>query len=114
MPQEPASLQSLGKTGRLSAGSQWRPRGAGAWLLIVVACLLTVLMAGLAYCMVRPGRWGGPGKFGGAAPFVPLPLLAFTLVAGVLGLLARRSRASPAEGVFRLVALLTAAVALTP
>src|SRR5438552_7578541 len=100
MPQEPASLQSLGKTGRWSAGSQWRPRGAGAWLLIVVACLLTVLMAGLAYCMVRPVRWDGPGKFGGAALFFPLHLLAFTLFAAVLAFLAKRAGARLAAWVF--------------
>src|SRR5438094_2459527 len=101
MPQEPASLQLVGKTGRLSAGSQWRPRGAGAWLLIVVACLLTVLMAGLAYCMVRPVRWDGPGKFGGAALFFPLHLLAFTLFAAVLALLAKRAGARLAAWVIR-------------
>ncbi len=108
------SVQILGKTGRLSAGSQWRPRGAGAWLLIVVACLLTLLMAGLAYCMVRPVRWDGPGKFGGAALFFPLHLLAFTLFAAVLAFLAKRAGARPAAWVFGLVVILTAAMALTP
>jgi len=108
------SVPILGKTGRLSAGSQWRPRGAGAWLLIVVACLLTVLMAGLAYCMVRPVRWDGPGKFGGAALFFPLHLLAFTLFAAVLALLAKRAGARLAAWVFGLVVILTAAMALTP
>ncbi len=107
-------MQSVGKTGRLSAGSGWRPRGVWAWLLTVAACLLAVLMAGLAYCMMNPVRWDGPGRFGALALFFPLHLLAFTLVAAALAFLAKRSSASLAAWVFGLVVILTAAMALTP
>jgi hypothetical protein len=53
----------------------WRPQGVLAWLLTVVACVLAVLMATLAYCIIYPVRWDGPGKFGAVALFFPLHLL---------------------------------------
>ena len=49
----------------------WRPQGVFGWLLTVVACLLAVIMAGLAYCMAYPVRWDGPGKLGAVALFFP-------------------------------------------
>ena len=92
----------------------WRPRGVPEWLLTVVACLLAVIMATLAYCMLNPIRWDGLGKFGAMALFFPLHLLMVTLVAAVLAFLARRSSARLATWVFGLVVILTAAMALTP
>jgi hypothetical protein len=107
-------MQSLGKTGRLSAGSGWRPRGVWAWMLTLVAFLLAVLMATLAYCMMNPVRWDGPGKFAAVALFFPLHLLVATLVPAVLAFLAMRSSARLAAWVFGLVVILTAVMALTP
>jgi len=89
-----------------------RRYGAIAWLLL--ACVLALLMAGLAYCMVSPVRWDGPGKFGALALFFPLHLLVFTFVAAVLTFLARRSGAGHAAWVFILVTIMTVAMALTP
>ena len=89
-----------------------RRYGAIAWLLL--ACVLALLMAGLAYCMVSPVRWDGPGKFGALALFFPLHLLVFTFVAAVLTFLARRSGAGHAAWVFILVTIVTVAMALTP
>jgi acetyl esterase/lipase len=89
-----------------------RRYGAIAWLLL--ACVLALLIAGLAYCMVSPVRWDGPGKFGALALFFPLHLLVFTFVAAVLTFLARRSGAGHAAWVFILVTIMTVAMALTP
>jgi acetyl esterase/lipase len=89
-----------------------RRYGAIAWLFL--ACVLVLLMAGLAYCMLSPVRWDGPGKFGALALFFPLHLLVFTFVAGVLTFLARRSGAGHAAWVFILVMIVTVAMALTP
>ena len=84
-----------------------RRYGAIAWLLL--ACVLALLMAGLAYCMLSPVRWDGPGKFGALALFFPLHLLVFTFVAAVLTFLARRSGAGHAAWVFILVTIVTVA-----
>ena len=87
---------------------------AAARLWTLVACLLVLLMAGLAYCMLRPVRWDGLGKFGALALFFPLHLLTFTLVAGVLVFLAKRAGARWAVWIFGLVMIMTVAMALTP
>ncbi len=92
----------------------WKPPGALGWLLTVVACLLGVLMAGLAYCMMNPIRWDGPGFFGAVALFFPLHLLAATVAAAVMAFVAGRCRARLAAWVFGVVVILTAAMALTP
>ena len=81
----------------------WRPQGVLAWLLTVVACLLVVIMAGLAYCMAYPVRWDGFGKLGAVALYFPLHLLVATLVAAVLVFFAWRWRARLAAAVFSLV-----------
>jgi hypothetical protein len=87
---------------------------AAARLWTLVACLLALLMAGLAYCMLSPVRWDGLGKFGALALFFPLHLLTFTLVAGVLVFLAKRAGARLAVWIFGLVMIMTVAMALTP
>src|SRR6267142_3086112 len=89
-----------------------RRYGAIAWLCL--ACVLALLMAGLAYCMLSPVRWDGAGKFGALALFFPLHLLVFTFVAAVLTFLARRSGAGHAAWVFILVMIVTVVMALTP
>jgi len=88
--------------------------GRVAWVLTAVACLLAALVAGLAYCMVIPVRWDGPGIFGAVALFFPLHLLALTLLAAVLAILAKLSGARLATWVSGLVVILSAAMALTP
>src|SRR6267142_2811231 len=86
-----------------------RRYGAIAWLLL--ACVLALLMAGLAYWVLSPVRWDAPGKFGALALFFPLHLLVFTFVAAVLTFLARRSGAGHAAWVFILVTIVTVAMA---
>lgn len=98
----------------MTGATGWRPRGIFAWLLTLVACLLAVVMAGLAYCMMSPVRWDGFGKLGAIALFFPLHLLVFTLVAAVLALVAAGRRARLAECVFGLVMILTVVMALVP
>lgn len=89
-------------------------QGAAARLWTLVACLLVLLMAGLAYCMLSPVRWDGLGKFGALALFFPLHLLTFTLVAGVLVFLAKRAGAGLAVWILSLAMIMTVAMALTP
>jgi hypothetical protein len=48
----------------MTDANTWKPHGATAWLLTLAACLVALLMAGLAYCMLSPVRWDGPGQFG--------------------------------------------------
>jgi acetyl esterase/lipase len=91
-----------------------KPQGAWAWVLTTVACLLATLVAALAYCMLNPVRWDGPGIFGAVALFFPLHLLALTLLAAVLAFLAKHSVARLAVWVFGLVMILTAAMVLAP
>jgi hypothetical protein len=42
----------------------WKPRNISAWLLTLVACLLALFVAVLAYCMVVPAPFNNPGGFG--------------------------------------------------
>ena len=95
-------------------GKTARPRGVWAALLTLTACLLAILMAGLAYCMMNPVRWDGAGRLGALALFFPLHLLVFTVLSAALAFLSKRSGASLAAWVSRLVVILTAAMALTP
>jgi len=97
-----------------SSEKNWRPRGMAAWLLTAVGGLLAVLMATLAVCMASPIRRDGLGNFVALALFFPLHLLVFTLLAAVLARLAKRCRARLAAWVFRLVAILTAFMAVAP
>ncbi len=94
--------------------NNWHPRSISTWLLTLAACLLAVITATLAYCMLYPVRWDGPGIFGALALFFPLHLLVVTMVAAVLAWLARRCRTRLAAWVFGLVVILTAIMALTP
>jgi len=92
----------------------WRPQGVLTWLLTVVACLLAVITATLAYCMLYPVRWDGLGRFGAAALFFPLHLLVATLAAVALAFVATRCRARLAAALFSLAAVLATIMALTP
>ncbi len=96
------------------AGNTWRPRGRFTWVLTLGACLLLVLMVGLAYGMMVPIRWDGPGKLAALALFFPLHLLVVTVVAAVLAGVARRYRAGLAAAGFGLVVSLTVVMALVP
>ena len=91
-----------------------RPRGVLAWVLTLVAFLLAVIMTMVAYYMLNPVNWDGPGKFGAIALLFPLHLLAVMVVAAGLGWLAWRSGARLATGLLTLVAVLTATMALVP
>ena len=63
-------------------------------MLTLASFLLAVLMATLAYCMMNPVRWDGPGKVAAVALFFPLHLLVVTLGAPVWGW----SRCDPVPG----------------
>jgi len=70
------------------------PQGFWAWLLTIVGCLLALVMAVVAYCMVVPVRFDGLGGFAATyALLYPLHLLLFTVVAAVLAYIALRRRA---------------------
>jgi len=97
-----------------SPESTWRPRGPLALALTIVACLLLVAAAGLAYCMAFPVRWDGLGKLGAVALFFPLHLLLATLAAALLWAVAGWLRARLAAWVFAAVVVLTALMALVP
>src|SRR5262245_59534048 len=83
-------------------------------VLTTVACLLAVATAVLAYAMVYPVRWDGPGIVGAIALFFPLHVLVVTLVAALLLRRARRRQARLAGVALRLVIILTVAMALIP
>ena len=85
-----------------------------AALPTLTALLLAALLTGLACCMLFPVRWNGPGWLGASALHFPLHLLAFTLVAGLLGFVARARGARLAAWWFRYAAILAAVMALTP
>ncbi len=114
MSEEVASPLRAGKTAGLSVEAGWFPSGAWGWGLTVVAVLLAALMVGLAYCMVNPARWDGPGKVGAVALFFPLHLLVVTTAAAGLAVLAIRAGARLAAFVFGLAVILTAVMALAP
>jgi len=93
----------------------WKLQGMFAWSLTVVACLLMVLMAGLAYCMVVPARFDGLGGFAASYALIyPLHLLLFTTMAAIMAYMALRSRARLAVWVFGLVLILTMIMGLLP
>ena len=103
-----------GTVGRSSPRRGWRPRGVFPWLVTVGAFVFLALMAVLAYCMVMPVRWDGPGSQGALALFYPLHLLLLTLLSALLVLLARWRRARLAARLFSFSMVLTAVMALTP
>jgi acetyl esterase/lipase len=71
-------------------------------------------MAGLAYYMMFPFGWDGPGKIGAMALSFPLHLLVFALLASALAYVAKRSIAQVAMWVFCLVIILSGMMALAP
>ena len=89
-------------------------RGTGQWVLTLAACLLAVVTSVVAFYMVYPIDWEGPGKFAALALFFPLHLLAVTAAAAALGVLAWRRGAWLATRVFGLVVVLTTIMALAP
>jgi alpha-N-arabinofuranosidase len=98
----------------MTDAKNWKPQGLIGWSLTLVACLLAVLMAGLAYCMIYPVRWDGPGVIGALVLFFPLHLLIVTVVAAGLGFLAQRSGAGLAAWMFGLVVVMTTITASIP
>lgn len=91
-----------------------KARRVPAWVLTAVACSMAVLMAMLAFCMLNPVRWDGPGLIAAVALFFPLHLLVLTLMSAAMALVAGRCKARLAASVFAGVAVLTAVMALTP
>src|SRR5260370_16321136 len=92
-----------------------RPRGIFARLLTLVAFMLAVVMAVLAYSMATPVRWDSSiGVVGALALSFPLHLLVVSVVAAVLAWLAKRFRAWLAMLLFCFVVALTAGFAIKP
>ena len=101
------SMESLGKG--------WKPRSIWAWLLTVVAGLLALIMAVVAYCMAVPVRFDSVGGFPAThALLYPLHLLVFTAVAAAMAFIALRSRARLAAWGFGFVSILTIIMGLLP
>ena len=92
MSNQSESIQSVQKS--------WKPPSIWAWLLTVMAGLLALIAAVLAYCMMFPVRFDGLGAIGVFALLYPLHLLLFTAVAAVMAYMALRSRARLAAWVF--------------
>ncbi|MCY1284994.1 alpha/beta hydrolase fold protein [compost metagenome] len=92
----------------------WRPRGALGWLLTLVAAVLALATGALAFYMLCPSDWNGPGRLGALALFFPLHLLPVALGFGCLGLLAWRLRAKLAAGLLVAAALACLLLGLWP
>jgi acetyl esterase/lipase len=92
----------------------WKPRSIWARLLTMVAGLLALIMAVLAYCMMFPVRVDGLGIIASYALFYPLHLLLFTVVAAAMAYIALRSRARLAAWVSGFVLILTMLMGLIP
>lgn len=82
--------------------------------LALLAVLLAAVLALVAYYMLVPTDFDGPGILGLVALAFPLHLLAVTAVVATLGALAWRCGAALGTLAFALVALLTAVMALWP
>ena len=92
-----------------------KPRGIWIWLLTILACLLALFLAVLAYCMAVPVRFNGLGGFAATYAFLyPLHVLLLTVLASVMAYVASRSRVRFAVWVFGLVAILTMILGLIP
>ena len=93
----------------------WKPGSIWVWLLTIVAVLLALIMAVLAYCMAAPVRFDSVGGFPATyALLYPLHLLPFTAVAAVMTYIALRSRAMLAVWAFGFVLILTMIMGLIP
>jgi acetyl esterase/lipase len=85
-----------------------------AWVLTAAAVLLAAAVAVVAYYMIRPVDYTGPGRYGVLVLLFPLHLLAITLVSAVFVLLAWWTGATPAVAIFAAVAAVGATMALAP
>jgi acetyl esterase/lipase len=85
-----------------------------AWVLTAAATLLALVMAMVAYYMLRPVDFDGRGKYGALALLFPLHVLAVTFVSAVLGFIAWWGGFAPASVVFGVDTVLSALIALWP
>jgi len=83
-------------------------------LLTLVAVLLAAFAAFVAFAMVTPLAWDGPGRLGALALTFPLHLLAGTALAAVLWPAARALGAVLGARLFAFSAVLTLCMALVP
>jgi DNA-binding Lrp family transcriptional regulator len=84
-----------------SVEKRWKPRSIWAWLLAMVAGLLALITALLAYCMAVPVAFDSLGGFPATyALLFPLHLLLFTVVAALIAYITWRSPARLAAWVF--------------
>ena len=92
---------------------RWKPRGMWAWPLTMVAGLLALITAVLAYCIAVPIAFDSLGGFAATyALLYPLHLLLLTVAAAVMAYIAWRSRARLAWLVFGFVSILTVIMGL--
>jgi hypothetical protein len=85
-----------------------------AWVLTAAATLLTLVMAMVAYYMLRPVDFDGRGKYGALALLFPLHLLAVTFIGAVLAFTAWWGGFALASVVFGVDTVLSAFIALWP
>ncbi len=95
-------------------GTGWRPRGRSGWALALLAWLLVVPAATMAFYMLDPIDYDGIGRLGWVGFLFPLQLLFATVAAAALATLAWRRRIPVATTGFVLVAAVTAGMALWP
>ena len=92
----------------------WRPRGWSGWALALLAWLLVVPTATMAFYMLDPIDYDGIGRLGWVGFLFPLQLLPATVAAAALATLAWRRRIPVATTGFVLIAAVTAGLALWP
>ena len=95
-------------------GTGWRPRGWSGWALALLAWLLVVPTATMAFYMLDPIDYDGIGRLGWVGFLFPLQLLSATVAAAALATLAWRRRIPVATTGFVLIAAVTAGLALWP
>lgn len=90
------------------------PRSLPAWMLTVIAVILTILVGATAYYMSNPVDMTGLGVLGLVGLVFSPQLLLFTIVGLVLAYLSRRFRASLAETLYIASAVLCLIMAIAP
>jgi acetyl esterase/lipase len=96
------------------ATRRWRPRGAVAWLLTVIAIVFAAVSTLSAFYMIKPVDWNGLGRSGLLAFYFPFHILAASLVFGALAWLAQRLGARLAAVLLGAVVVVTVMMSLVP
>lgn len=94
--------------------TDFRPRGALAWIFGLVSVVLVGVLLFVGYYMLRPVGWDGAGRLGVLGLSFAPQLLGVTLAAALLGAVACRWRATLAALGFAIAVALSAVMSLLP